>query len=80
MCESGFWLILDPTWSGPAQTLTHPLVVADGEFHCELRLGLKEKGGVGKTGLERQIEPCMELGTLHHCALGAGTGHPKGFL
>lgn len=28
-----------------ASVVTHPLVVADRELHCELRLGLKERGG-----------------------------------
>lgn len=31
---------------------THPLMVADRELHCELRLGLKEKGGRETAELE----------------------------
>lgn len=40
-----------PPGTAEASGDTHPLVIADGELHCELRLGLKEKGG-GKPELE----------------------------
>lgn len=44
---------LPPRAAGAAGD-THPLMVADRELHCELRLGLKEKGGSGeKAELER---------------------------
>lgn len=38
-------------WAAGASGNTHPLVVADRELHCELRLGLKERKGREEGGV-----------------------------